>query len=264
MGEMLFGLVSQPLWVFVTVLARISPALMLTPPTRSAAVPMHIRALIAISIAALISPLAMADASVMPIDLFHMIIALAAEVFLGILLGSIILLAIICLQIAGQSIGHLAGFDMAMTVDPGSNEEMPVVANMLGWLSMALLLLIGGHRQLMECCLQSFERYPAGAIVIETNWLAELEEMVQHSFVIGIRAAAPLATALLLSNLITGLLARTLPQLNILAIGFNINVLSLLVLLSLSLGSVSWIYQEELSSWLDTCFRVVVADPRET
>ncbi len=261
MSDTLVSLLSQPLWVFVAVLARISPPLMLAPPTRTAAVPMRIRALIAIAAGLLLTPLAMPTARPMPSDLLNLGIALAAEVLLGLLLGSILLMAITCLQVAGQTAGHLAGFDMATAVDPGSNEEMPVVSNMLGWLAMAILLVIGGHRQLLDCCLESFARYPVGQIVVEDAWFREIEYVLRYTFVIAIRAAAPLSIALLLANLVTGLLARTLPQLNVLAIGFNINALALLMLLFVSVGGISYVFQSELSTWIASCQRIVAADP---
>jgi flagellar biosynthetic protein FliR len=261
MGDVLLGVLSQPLWVFMSVLARIGPVLILAPPTRSSAVPMKIRAGIALGMAAMLTPIALDTATPMPADLIHLIIPLACEVLLGILLGSVIMLAVTCLQIAGQSIGHLAGFDLATAVDPSSEEEMPVISNMLGWLAMATLLLVGGHRELLECCLESYQRYPAGGVFFEESWLEELVAVVKHTFEIGLRAAAPLATALLLSNLVTGLLARTLPQLNVLAIGFNINALALLTLLFMSIGSVMWVYQQELVVWIETCHRIAAKVP---
>lgn len=257
MGDAVLGILSQPLWVFVSVLARISPPLMLAPPTRAAAVPIRFRALLAIGAALLLAPVAYAQAEPMPGDLLNIGIAMSAEVLLGVLLGSVIMLAVTSLQIAGQTVGHLAGFDMATAVDPGSNEEMPVISNMLGWLAMVILLLVGGHRHLMECCLDSFSRYPIGNVQFTGAWLEEFVAVLRHTFVIGIRAAAPLATALLLANLVTGLLARTLPQLNVLAIGFNINAMALLTLLFMSVGGVTWVYQNELAFWIESCHRIV-------
>ncbi|QDV27731.1 flagellar biosynthetic protein FliR [Aureliella helgolandensis] len=261
MGDMLLSVLSQPLWIFISVLARISPPLMMAPPTRSSAVPVRVRGLIAVSAAALVTPVALSGAQPMPGDILNIALSLVGELLLGGVLGSILLLAITSLQIAGQAIGNLAGFDLATSIDPSSDEEMPVISNMLGWLAMVILLLMGGHRELMECCLESFTRYPVGSVVFEARWLEEFDSVLRHTFVIGIRAAAPLATALLLSNLITGLLARTLPQLNVLAIGFNINAMALLMLLFLAVGGVSWVYQTELSVWIDSCHRIVASSP---
>lgn len=256
MGEVLLGWLSQPLWVFLTVLSRVSPLLMMMPPTRSSSVPLRIRAGIALGMAALLTPPMLSRATAMPGDLINLILPLVCEVLLGILLGSVVLLAITALQMAGQTIGHLAGFDLATALDPGSDEEMPVISNMLGWLAMAMLLLLGGHRELLECCWESYGRYPPGGVMFENDWLEELVKLTRHTFEIGIRAAAPLATALLLANLVTGLLARTLPQLNVLAIGFNINALALLTLLFLAMGSVSWVYQQQLVVWIAAAHRL--------
>ncbi len=147
------------------------------------------------------------------------------------------------LQIAGQMVGNLAGLDLATSADPNTDEEVPVISNLLGWLSTVIFVVLGGHRQLLDCCLESFSSYPVGMVQFQTAWLDELDAILRHTFLIGIRAAAPLAVALLLSNLVTGLLARTLPQLNVLAIGFNINAMTLLAMLSLSIGSVAWVFQ---------------------
>ena len=259
-GDALLGLLSQPIFVFMSVLARLSPALMLAPPFRTTSVPMRVRALIAIAISASLTATVYSTARPMPPDLLNMSLSLAGEVLLGLLLASIMVLAITSLQLAGQSIGHLAGFDIASSFDPATDEQMPVIANLLGYMAMIILLLMGGHRELMKCCMESFHRFPAGAVVPQAEWLAEYELLLRHTFVVGLRAAAPLATALLLANILTGLLARTLPQLNVLAIGFNINALALLVMLVLSLGSVGWVFQHELAAWISGCQQIVTAD----
>ncbi|GAB5403986.1 MAG: flagellar biosynthetic protein FliR [Aureliella sp.] len=261
MNDMILGILSQPVWVFMSVLARISPTLMIAPPTRSGAIPMRVRALIAIAAAFVATPMAFGNATRIPGNVINIALAMSSEVLLGMLLGSIVMLSVLSLQVAGQAASHLAGFDLANSADPASDEQMPVVSTLLGWLAIVILLIVGGHRQMMECCLDSFARYPAGAVVFEAHWLQEFRALLSHSFVIGIRAAAPMATALLLSNLITGLLARTLPQLNVLAIGFNINAMALLLLISLAVGGVAWVFQTELSVWLNACHRIVLPLP---
>lgn len=259
-SQTLVNLLSQPLWVFLTVLARVSPILMLTPPMTSASVPMRFRAFLAVAIALLLMPLVGSRATVIPDDLLHLVIGIAGELLLGFLLGSIITLTVVSLQLAGQTVGHLAGFEMATAVDPSSNEDIPVVSNLLGLLATAILLLMGGHREIMKSAIDSFSRYPAGGVYFETHWLDEFEAMITHTFALGIRAAAPLAIALLLANIVTSLLARTLPQLNVLSVGFNINIGTLMIVLCVSLGSTAWVFQNELVVWLDAANRIIQPD----
>ena len=64
----------------------------------------------------------------------------------------------------------------------------------------------------------------------------------------GMRVAAPVIAALLLSNIVTGLISRTLPQINVLAIGLSINALAMLVVLAVTIGSAGLIFQNELTA----------------
>ena len=79
-----------------------------------------------------------------------------------------------------------------------------------------------------------------------------LIDILHQSFVLGIRAGAPIATSLLLSILVMGLISRTLPQLNIFAIGFSINSAVLLVMLGMSLSASTWLFQEQITPLLET------------
>jgi flagellar biosynthesis protein FliR len=257
--DLLSTLLTAPLWVFMTVLARVGPVLALSPPTRSIGVPTRVRSMLAVAMAAMLTPIALPLARPLPTNLIDVLLCLAAEMLLGLIVGSVVLLAVSAFQLAGQAMGHLAGFDVAEAIDPNSDESMSVLASLLGWLVTALLLILGGHRQLIECCLLSYEAFPAGAVVPQVEWLDQFDHLMRNMLRIGIRAAAPIATALLMANLLTGLIARTLPQLSVLAVGFNINSIVLLVLLMLSIGSVSWVFQTELAMWFQHCQSIVTS-----
>ena len=249
-------MLTAPLWVFVAVLARISPVLVLSPPTRSAGVPARVRAGLAIAMAAMVTPLAMANATPMPGDLLNIGICLAAEILLGMVIGCVVLMAVSALQLAGQAIRHLAGFDVADAIDPTTDESMSILASIMGWLAISLVLTMGGHRQVIDCCLESYAAYPAGGVQPQVEWLEQLDDMMRQTLRIGIRAAAPIGTALLMANLLTALIARTLPQLSVLAVGFNINAFVLLALLILSIGGMAWVFQVELAGWIDMCHSI--------
>ena len=68
-----------------------------------------------------------------------------------------------------------------------------------------------------------------------------------------------MVVALLMSALIMGLISRTLPQLNIIAVGFSFNTMIALVSLMLSLGAIVWIFQEQAGAALETLRAALVA-----
>jgi len=212
---------------------------------------MRVRAMIALMLAITITPLVMRDAAPLPGSLLVIGIQIAKEILLGVLFGTSVQLVLNGLQFGGQIMSSLASMDIAEAADPANDENTSIINQTLSLIAMGLFLILGGHRQLIGCCLDSFERYPAGAVLAEEFWLLHLHDLLQLSIGIGIRAAAPIALALLLANLITALIGRTLPQLNIMAIGFNLNVLVLLLMLTFSLSTIGWVFQSELAQWLE-------------
>lgn len=79
-----------------------------------------------------------------------------------------------------------------------------------------------------------------------------LTQLLAASFDLGIRSAAPATVALLISTLVLGLISRTLPQLNIMSFGFGFNALATFGALSVSIGSVAWIFQHHFEGALET------------
>ncbi len=240
-----------PLWVFLCVLSRLGPLLMMMPPLKGSSVPMQVRAMLAVTLAASLTPMIMGNAVELPSSLLLIAIQVAKEIMLGMLFGSAVMIILSGLQVGGQIASQLAGLDLASSADPNTEEESAVVGQLFSWLTMAIFLAMGGHRLFFSTCIGSFEMYPAGGVIAEENWLTHLPQMVHHGFSVGLRATAPISLAVFLANLVTALIGRTLPQLNILAIGFNVNALVLLAVIVLSLGGVGWVFQNELAGWIE-------------
>jgi flagellar biosynthetic protein FliR len=220
---------------------------------------MRVKAIIALMLALTLAPTIWDSATGLPSSLATMAIGLAKELLLGLLLGSTAIIVVSAAQIGGQLASQLAGLDLASSADPTTEEEAAVLGQLFNWLAAALFLILGGYRQLVNICVESYATYPAGGVLLEENWLMHLPGVIQDGMSLGIRASAPLAVALVLANLVTAIIGRTLPQLNVLAIGFNINSMVMLVVLCLTLGSFGWVFQHDLSAWLDQTARLFPA-----
>lgn len=246
-ASLLYG----PMWTFLCVLSRIGPLLAMMPPLQGSSIPNRIKVLLALSIALAVTPLVMENASDLPGHIIEIVIGLAKELLLGMLFGTSVMLIVTSLQIGGQVISSLASMDVAQAADPTTQETITVISQMFSWVAMALFLTLGGHRVVLGACLDSFQLYPAGKVLAEENWLLHLPDLLLHSVSIGMRAAAPPAIALLLANFVTALIGRTLPQLNIMAIGFSLNVTIMILVLATSIASIGWVFQNELVEWVE-------------
>jgi flagellar biosynthesis protein FliR len=256
-AEMLSSMLIGPVWVFLCVLSRLGPIMAMMPPIQGTLVPNRVKVLLALMIAASITPMVGVSSEPMPTHLIDAVIALAKELLLGLMFGTSVMMVITCLQVGSQIIGSLSSMELATAADPSTQESVSVISQMMSLMAMALFVLMGGHRIMIGACLDSFSHYAAGSVLAEPHWLMHVHELVGHSLSIGIRASAPAAIALLLANFVTALIARTLPQLNILVVGFNINVTVMLLVLGLTISSVAWVFQNEVSEWVSRTLDVI-------
>lgn len=251
LGEALSSMLYGPMWTYLCVLGRTGPLLAMMPPIVGSSIPQRVKVLLALMIALVVTPLVISNSTPLPPHLAGIVIGLAKETLLGLLFGTAVLLIITSLQIGGQVISSLSSMDVAQAADPTTQETITVVSQLFSWFAMVLFLLLGGHRVMLGACLDSFAVYPAGGVLTEEHWVLHLHEILQHSITVGLRAAAPPAIALLLANFVTALIGRTLPQLNIIAIGFNLNVTMMILILVMSVASIGWVFQNELVEWVE-------------
>jgi flagellar biosynthetic protein FliR len=231
--------------VFVLVLTRLSGLFLMVPVFGPRAVPLRVRALLAVGMAALVTPTHWSAPVVAPANLLELAVLVGREAALGMMLGLGVLILLAGLQLAGAIVEQMSGMQLADVLSPSTDTNVPVFSQLLELVALAVFLAIGGHRQVFGALLDSFQWMPPGQVRLSSDWLAALSDLMTQSFSLGIRAAAPVVIALLLAVLIQGLISRTLPQLNVMAVGFSANALLLLATLSLSLGTAAWLFQEQ-------------------
>jgi flagellar biosynthesis protein FliR len=259
--DLLDALLNQVL-VFVLVLTRLSGLIMIAPGYGANLAPFQVRALLAITIALLISPLHGAS-SVSAVNVLHLAIMLLHEIGLGMILGAAVLILITGLHISGQVISQTGGLQIADVVDPSFEGSMPILSKLFELVALAVLFIVGGHREIMNALLHSFERVPPGSMYWTSSWTHLLSETMRQSMEVGLRAAAPVTLALLLSTLVMGIISRTVPQLNILAVGFGLNSLVLLAVFSFAVGAAAWMLSDQTTIMVDA-FRSIFDQPPTT
>lgn len=245
------SLLNGPMWTFFCVLSRLGPLLVLMPPLQGTTIPMRIKTLVVLMVSFVLTPIILEFSTPLPSSLFDLALGLVKELLLGLLFGTSATIVVSTLQIGGQIVSTLASLDVAQAADPTTQESTTVISQLFTWIAMLLFLVLGGHRVIVGVCIDSFTYYPAGGVTIDDTWLRQLYNLIGHSMSVGLRAAGPAAITLLLANLVTALIGRTLPQLNIMAIGFSLNVTILLIVLALSVTSIGWVFQDELGLWVE-------------
>lgn len=178
------------------------------------------------------------------------LISAGREAIFGMLIGGVVQLLMTGIQLAGELIAISAGLQMAQSADPSSGESVPEVSRLLGMLITAILFAAGGHRLLVDALLTSFQRVRPLSFAFDLQTSHLLIDHLAIGMEAGLRVAAPVVGCVLLSNLVVALISRTVPQLNVLAIGLNLNVMAVLVMTALTIGSAGLIFETQLASAL--------------
>jgi len=248
--------------LFSLVLARVSGIVIMTPVFGSADIPVQFRALFAFSLALLILPSQWYVEVQEPDTLPMYAIVLAAELVIGLALGLGLYIFFNGLVVAGEIMGHVGGMSVAQVFDPTTGENSPLLSRLVYMLGLAVFVCSGGIRLTLAGLLDTFESIPPGGGHIPVELGEALVLILGLSFSLAFRVAAPVMIGVLISMLVIGLLGRTLPQLNLMSIGFSVNAIVMYGILFLSIGSVVYCFQSEILNVFSVILQTLETDVR--
>lgn len=248
----LLALYQNQFLVFVLILTRISGLVMSAPVLGLRSAPLQVRVILAVALAVLLTPFYWEASAAMPANLLRLGLLLGHELLIGLSLGLAIHVLFSGLHVTGQIMGQLSGMSLAEAFDPSQDASVPIFTELLDRVTLAVFVIIGGHRELMQVLLDTLEWMPPGNTSFGPTLLDALTEVTCSSLALGVRAAAPALISLLLANLILALISRTLPQLNVMAVGFGLNIMIVMLVTAASLGAIAWLFQDAAWETIDT------------
>ena len=248
--------------LFTLVLARVGGLTMTAPIYGTNDVPLRVRVLLAAALALLIVPSQWHAPLAQPGNAIYYLALLGREALIGACLGLGVLILIHGMTLAGELVGQASGLTLSDVFDPTLDENVPLFSRLLFLVSVAVFVCLGGHRMVMAGLLDTFQTIPPGSGTFPNSLADGFVTLVSQSFALGIRAAAPAVTALLLATLILGLVGRTLPQLNILTVGFGLNAMLAFAALGLTLGAAVWAFEDQIQPALETILDALQTPPQ--
>ena len=221
--------------IFLLVLLRVSALLIVAPIFGHHNYLAQAKVGLAFMVSLVIFPLVSAHHPAVPNALFPYIFMMVREATLGLVLGYAVLLLFIGIQFAGQLAGLQMGLDIVDVIDPTSSTQISVFGQYFNILAILILLTIDGHHLVLQGLMRSFEVIPLGGVQMKEAVMLKLIALTSEVFVIAIKIAAPIIMALFLVSVAMGVLARTVPQMNILVVGFPVQLATGLAVLIASM-----------------------------
>ena len=240
--------------VFALVLTRVSGIVISAPVFGGGSIPLQFRALFSFALAILIMPSQWMLYVDEPTSIAGFVPLIAAELLIGLTIGLGVNMFFTAMYLAGDMIGRIGGLTSAQLFDPSSGEQIPVLGSFLHLLAVTVFACVGGLRILMAALLDTFETLPVGSGLVRVSAAESMITIVSVTFSLGFRIAAPAMVGILVAMTVMGVLGRTLPQLNLMSVGFGINTIIMFTILFLTIGTAMWCFQERFIYALDAIF----------
>jgi flagellar biosynthetic protein FliR len=208
--------------LFFLVLLRVSTIVVMIPILGDRTTPVRVKGGLAIFITFLVLP--SVDPAAGADDLFTLGLRMGGEVLIGIILGFACRLAFTGIQMAGQLVGFQIGFSIVNIIDPLTSEQVSIVAELQYLFAGLLFLGVNGHHMLIQAVSESYSVLPVLGFHMTGELAQSLVDLSRNMFVIAVKISAPIVVALLFANIGLGLIARTVPQMNVFIVGFPLQI----------------------------------------
>lgn len=195
----------------LVVLARVAAAISLLPGFGEAAVPMRVRAGLAVILTLVLLPGLDGLPGRMPEQPVEMLRTLAGETLVGAYLGLGARLFMAALQTTGALVAQVVGLSNPFSMEAAGFEGGSVLSGVLLIGGLALLFASDVHYLMIGALARSYGSWPAGEFP-EIGLVAQrFAQLLATTFRLGVGLAAPFILYGLVMNLALGLVNRVMP-----------------------------------------------------
>ncbi|MBL4575488.1 MAG: flagellar biosynthetic protein FliR [Opitutaceae bacterium] len=249
----------MPAWLMV--MFRLSGIFILAPIFGSGTIPRIVKVMLVFSLTFCVYPMLLTSGRPSAatlgfvidhgLSLWTLLPQVAMELMVGLIIGYCASMPLIGMQFGGDIIDKQIGIGFADIVNPESGEQSGVIANSLFMMGLAIFAILGGHRIMLMILVDSFDTVPLGGFRDFGGLVEMVQGMLAVVFQMAFRIAAPLLCLIFLQTVALGFIARTVPQLNIMSVGFTIRILNGITFLVAFISVAAWVYVDQLGVFLE-------------
>lgn len=223
------------------VFARISMVIAVVPIFGSTNVPVPIK--IGLSLFISLITYTIIDQSVVPqnLPLLGLLILILKEGIVGLMFGFVTGIMFFAIQFAGHFISFQMGFAMVQLIDPQSQERVPIIGQFYFIMTILIFLLINGHHLVLSALGESFNLVPIGSGMISKELTDSLILLGGKVFTLAMKISSPILATLYLTDVMMGIIARTVPQMNIFFVSLPLKISIGMILIIVTLSSFPWL-----------------------
>jgi len=236
-------ILSSKVVTFFLLFARVGGMFVFMPFFSSATISPTIKAAIAFYLSVIFYPMVKeVEFVLIPSTVF---IAVLLEMLFGFAIGMVLRLSFWALQFAGEYISFVMGFSMATSIDPQSAENSQILSQFLNLTAIMVFILFNGHHLILIYLSHTFDHITLGGFLMSDDYVKLIIKESGNLFIIGFSLAFPIIALSLLSDIIFGMIMKTMPSFNLLVIGFPAKIAISLIVLVATLGAMISVFKDE-------------------
>jgi len=226
--------VENQLWIWLLAMIRPGAAFVAAPIFSGRAVPVQLRLILSLAVGVAAMNSVVFEMPTGGIASFAGISLVISEVLAGLAMGFALQIGYAAAFVAGETIANAMGLGFASMIDPQSGQSTQVVGQFLSIIATFLLLAMDGHLLLINYVVQSYQAMPPGGAALSNDAIYGLVMFGGALLGAGVTVALPVGFALILIQLVMGMLARSAPSLNIFSVGIPVALIVGLILLAIA------------------------------
>lgn len=179
------------------------------------------------------------------LSVVSLVLAIISELALGFIAGLFLLIVFAMLQMAGMQVSFVMGFTMASVIDPQSNISTPLLSQIFTSLALLIMLAFDGHHAMILFMSESLQALPLGSFYPTASVWHYLVQAMSNMFIFGFILSFPIVGLSLLADIVFGMLMKTMPQFNLLVVGFPIKIIVAFIVLAAVLAPMMYIFKQQ-------------------
>lgn len=209
---------------FLLTLTRCSVILYLVPFFGGEAWPGTAKAGLAVLMALMLTPIALTQDWPYPTEVIDFALLIAVELMIGFTLSLVFQMMVAALQTGGQVIGFQIGFAIVNVIDPQTGTQQSVIAQIIYLTVLLIMLSLNGHHWFIKALADSLTVIKPGTIALTPSIYEDIVRLSADIFKIAIKVIAPALAVMLAVKAAMGIVAKAVPQINIMIVSFPLTI----------------------------------------
>jgi flagellar biosynthetic protein FliR len=223
------------LFAALVIFMRLGGAMMLLPGFGEAYVPPRYRLLLAVLFSMLMTPVLAPELPVLPSAPSALAVILGSELFIGLFIGTIARILITTLESAGMIVSFQLGLSAAQVFNPLAASQGSVPGAFYSMLGVLLIFLTDTHHLLLRGLVDSYAVFTPGVLPPIGDLSDTIARVVAGSFRLAMELSAPFIVLGTIFSIALGIIARLVPQFQLLFVTQPLQIVGGLVVFVVAL-----------------------------